>query len=43
MLIIKKYKGHIQDTIAKIEPHDSVERFEALGVKIDYPRICSNN
>ncbi|APC92227.1 MULTISPECIES: dihydrolipoyl dehydrogenase family protein [Francisella] len=30
----KKVQQHIKDTIAKIEPHDSVERFEALGVKV---------
>lgn len=37
----KKVQWHIQDTIAKIEPHDSVERFEALDVEIiqEYAQI----
>ena len=37
----KKVQGHIQNTIAKIEPHDSVERFEVLGVEIiqEYAQI----
>lgn len=26
--------GHVRNTIAAIEPHDSVERFEGLGVKV---------
>jgi len=26
--------GHVRDTIATIEPHDSVERFESLGVHV---------
>lgn len=29
-----KVQAHIKATIAKIEPHDSVERFEKLGVKV---------
>ena len=27
-------KDHVADVIATIEPHDSVERFEGLGVKV---------
>lgn len=27
-------KDHAQSVIAKIEPHDSVERFEGLGVRV---------
>ncbi|AEE26892.1 dihydrolipoyl dehydrogenase family protein [Francisella hispaniensis] len=29
-----KVQAHIKATIAKIEPHDSVDRFEKLGVKV---------
>jgi pyruvate/2-oxoglutarate dehydrogenase complex dihydrolipoamide dehydrogenase (E3) component len=29
-----KAKDHVRSVIAGIEPHDSVERFEALGVKV---------
>ncbi|HSF92676.1 MAG TPA: FAD-dependent oxidoreductase, partial [Paracoccaceae bacterium] len=29
-----KVMQHVRDTIAKIEPHDSVERFEGLGVNV---------
>ena len=29
-----KVKAHISNVIKKIEPHDSVERFEKLGVKV---------
>ena len=30
----KKVQQHVKNVIAKIEPHDSVERFESLGVKV---------
>ncbi|KLN62404.1 dihydrolipoamide dehydrogenase [Kiloniella spongiae] len=30
----QKVHDHVKDVIADIEPHDSVERFEALGVKV---------
>ena len=30
----EKVQAHIKDTIAKIQPHDSVEGFEALGVDV---------
>ncbi len=30
----KKVQQHVKNVIAKIEPHDSVERFEGLGVKV---------
>lgn len=35
--------SHVQDVIAQIRPHDSVERFEGLGVKVisDYARFTS--
>ena len=29
-----KVNSHVRDVIAGIEPHDSVERFEALGVRV---------
>ena len=29
-----KVNGHVRDVIAGIEPHDSVERFEELGVRV---------
>lgn len=29
-----RVRGHVADTIAAIEPHDSVERFEGLGVRV---------
>ncbi|NDT50463.1 FAD-dependent oxidoreductase, partial [Francisella tularensis subsp. holarctica] len=37
----KKVQEHIKITIAKIEPHDSVERFETLGVNViqEYAQI----
>lgn len=37
----KKVQAHVANVIAKIEPHDSVERFESLGVNIiqDYAHI----
>ena len=31
---MKRVKNHIQSVIAHIEPHDSIERFEGLGVKV---------
>ncbi len=36
-------KDHVADVIATIEPHDSVERFEGLGVKVirEYGRFIS--
>ena len=36
--------SHVADIISKIEPHDSQERFEALGVKVirEYGRFISN-
>ncbi len=36
-------KDHVADVIATIEPHDSVERFEGLGVRVieDYGRFVS--
>ena len=36
-------KDHVQDVIATIAPHDSVERFEGLGVKVitEYGRFLS--
>lgn len=36
---------HLRDTIATIAPHDSVERFEGLGVRVirDYGRFTSPN
>ncbi|MDJ0826716.1 MAG: FAD-dependent oxidoreductase [Rhodobacter sp.] len=36
-------KDHVHDVIATIEPHDSVERFEGLGVHViqDYGRFIS--
>ncbi len=36
-------KAHVASVIAGIEPHDSVERFEALGVKVvtEYGRFIS--
>lgn len=30
----KKIQQHVKSVIAKIEPHDSVERFEGLGVEV---------
>jgi len=30
----KKVQQHVRNVIAKIEPHDSVERFESLGVTV---------
>ncbi|MHA6267494.1 dihydrolipoyl dehydrogenase family protein [Aliiroseovarius sp. CAU 1755] len=35
--------AHVRQTIATIEPHDSVERFEGLGVRViqDYGRFTS--
>lgn len=30
----EKIKTHLRDVISAIEPHDSVERFEGLGVKV---------
>lgn len=30
----KKVQQHVKNVIAKIEPHDSVERFESLGVNV---------
>ena len=35
--------GHVKQTIATIEPHDSVERFERLGVRViqEYGRFTS--
>ncbi len=35
--------AHVRDTIATIEPHDSVERFEGLGVRVitEYGRFIS--
>ncbi|BCD90312.1 hypothetical protein fh0823_04510 [Francisella halioticida] len=37
----KKVQEHVANVIAKIEPHDSVERFESLGVDViqDYAHI----
>jgi pyruvate/2-oxoglutarate dehydrogenase complex dihydrolipoamide dehydrogenase (E3) component len=39
----KVAKDHVANVIATIEPHDSVERFEGLGVKViqDYGRFIS--
>ncbi|SHM18690.1 Pyruvate/2-oxoglutarate dehydrogenase complex, dihydrolipoamide dehydrogenase (E3) component [Roseovarius litoreus] len=36
-------KDHVQDVIAQIAPHDSVERFEGLGVRVisEYGRFLS--
>lgn len=36
-------KDHVQDVISQIAPHDSVERFEGLGVRVisDYGRFLS--
>ncbi len=38
-------KDHVHDVIATIAPHDSVERFEGLGVKVitDYGRFVDRN
>ncbi|WP_112324255.1 dihydrolipoyl dehydrogenase family protein [Oceanibium sediminis] len=38
-------KGHVKSVIAKIAPHDSVERFESLGVRVitDYGSFISRN
>ena len=38
-----KAKDHVANVIAGIEPHDSVERFEALGVRVirEYGRFLS--
>ncbi len=30
----KKVQAHIQNVISEIPPHDSVERFESLGVEV---------
>ena len=40
-----KVKEHILKVIKTIEPHDSVERFEKLGVKVikSYGKFISNN
>lgn len=40
-----KVKAHISNVIKKIEPHDSVERFEKLGVKVirHYGKFISKN
>ncbi|WP_084863612.1 dihydrolipoyl dehydrogenase family protein [Salibaculum halophilum] len=39
----KRAKDHVADVIATIEPHDSVERFEGLGVRVirEYGRFIS--
>ncbi|RUS69211.1 hypothetical protein EGW08_023025, partial [Elysia chlorotica] len=41
----KKVQQHIQNVIAKIAPHDSVERFESLGVNViqDYAKLIDKN
>lgn len=37
----KRVQQHVKNVIAKIEPHDSVERFESLGVNViqEYAKI----
>ena len=39
-----KAKDHVRDVIAQIEPHDSQERFESLGVRVirDYGQFISD-
>ncbi|MDE4992300.1 FAD-dependent oxidoreductase, partial [Francisella tularensis] len=41
----KKVQDHIKITIAKIEPHDSVERLETLGVNViqEYAQIIDQD
>ncbi|MDA5095467.1 FAD-dependent oxidoreductase [Aliiroseovarius sp. KMU-50] len=41
----KEAHDHVRDTIATIEPHDSVERFEGLGVQVitEYGAFISRN
>jgi pyruvate/2-oxoglutarate dehydrogenase complex dihydrolipoamide dehydrogenase (E3) component len=34
MIDFKRVMAHVESVIAKIEPHDSVERFEGLGVTV---------
>jgi len=33
-LTLPKRSGHVQDIISTIQPHDSPERFESLGVEV---------
>ncbi|AIT09917.1 dihydrolipoamide dehydrogenase [Candidatus Francisella endociliophora] len=41
----KKVQQHVKNVIAKIEPHDSVERFESLGVNViqEYAEIVDQH